>query len=105
MFKVFQMTRDPRAAVLADGDSVLITIVSGGQRLVINTTGTLGGQLRADLASLVAPVVASRPPPPRYKWRQLMSRLDGNRLTDSDRDALRSLMYELGVMEIKSNEC
>lgn len=106
MFKVFTMTRDPRAAVLADGESVLITLVSGGQRVVINTTESLGAQLGADLASLHSTgAAASRPPPPRYRWRQLMDRLDGNRLTDSDRDALRSLMYELGVMEIKSHEC
>lgn len=102
MLQILRMLHQPRLAIIGDGETLLMTITGGRNKLVLQVPQAFGAQMRADLAASVDAVPdahAERPAPPRYKWVALMDRLNGNTLTPADRDALRDLLMHLGVQE------
>jgi hypothetical protein len=98
MLKTFRFGPDTRVAVLDLGDGANVAMTSGTQRLVamipLPVVNTLADELDACRRGGDR---AGRPSPPRYKWPQLMARLNRDALTESDRDVIRDLLFRMGV--------
>ena len=97
MLQIIRMNSDPRFNVLVDDSLALVTIVQQSKKIILEMPATAAAQLRAMLPSGKVSHITNPPSPPRYKWRQLLQRLDRDALTPSDMDALRDLLFHLGV--------